>query len=69
VLRRILSEHTFERQSGGRSCGDEDRSHHFRKGVWGDWRNHFTDLHVERFKELYQDVVELLGYESDDDWQ
>jgi hypothetical protein len=68
TLAGILREHTFERQSGGRHPGEEDRFHHFRKGVWGDWRNHFTDAHIRRFKDLYQDVVELLGYESDDRW-
>lgn len=52
VLASIMREHTFERESGGRRRGQEDRSHHFRKGVWGDWRNYFTDAHRNHFKEL-----------------
>lgn len=32
---------SFEHLTGGRNKGDEDRNSHFRKGVTGDWRNHF----------------------------
>ena len=31
----ILREHTVERRSGGRHPGEEERFHHFRKGVGG----------------------------------
>src|SRR5262245_3654477 len=33
----------FERLTGGRSRGEDDVWSHERKGVAGDWRNHFTD--------------------------
>ena len=39
-----------------------------RKGIAGDWKNHFTRAHAEMFAEKYQDLLELLNYESDDSW-
>jgi sulfotransferase family protein len=40
ILRRCLEEASFERLSGGRARGQENRDSFFRKGVAGDWRNH-----------------------------
>jgi Sulfotransferase domain len=64
----IVYERSFSRLAGGRRPGEEDVTSHHRKGVAGDWRNHFTDAHVERFKELYNPVLVRLGYETDDRW-
>ena len=41
VVRRCLDETSFEKLSGGRGPGEEDRSSLFRKGVLGDWQKHF----------------------------
>ncbi|MBI4530371.1 MAG: hypothetical protein HY709_02515 [Candidatus Latescibacteria bacterium] len=40
----------------------------FRKGVIGDWRNHFSEEHKRVFKELAGQLLIDLGYERDDDW-
>jgi len=40
----------------------------FRKGLIGDWQNHFTDEHVAAFKEETGDWLVELGYEPDGDW-
>lgn len=39
-----------------------------RKGVVGDWRHHFTDGHVKRFKEICGNFLIQLGYENDLSW-
>lgn len=40
----------------------------FRKGMIGDWRNHFTLAHVESFKEVAGEALIQLGYENGRDW-
>jgi len=41
----------------------------FRKGVVGDWRNHFTPDDVQLFKQLTGDLLVRLNYETNTDWQ
>jgi hypothetical protein len=52
-----------------RNLGDEKRNVHARKGLPGDWKNHFTKKHVAKFKRLFGDVLVTLGYEKDQDWE
>jgi hypothetical protein len=68
LLRRIVQQYSFVRKSGGRQPGQEDISHHYRKGVAGDWRNYFTPRVTAAFKERYGDMLIQLGYESSKDW-
>lgn len=42
--------------------------HSMRKGIVGDWKNHFTRADAELFAEKYQDILEILRYEPDDSW-
>ncbi len=56
----------FERS--GRELGSEDRQAHLRKGIPGDWKNHFDESLISRFKKLYGDLLVKAGYEPDDDW-
>lgn len=68
ALDAILAKHSFEQLSGGRSPGQEDASSHYRRGVPGDWRNHFTREHRAYFKSLYNPLLRKLGYEEREDW-
>lgn len=52
----------------GRKPGQENRTSHFRKGISGDWKNHFKPIHVERFKAVAGQQLIDLGYETDFDW-
>lgn len=58
----------FKRLAGGRKQGEEDQKSHFRKGVAGDWKNHFTPHVKSIFKEKYGPDLIRLGYESNQDW-
>jgi hypothetical protein len=64
----IVDRHRFSQKAGGRERGVEDAHNHYRKGVAGDWRNHFEPVHVESFKRNYNDVLLRLGYETDPHW-
>lgn len=40
----------------------------FRKGQIGDWKNYFTDEHIDLYKEKYGDKLIEMGYELDFNW-
>jgi hypothetical protein len=40
----------------------------YRKGIVGDWRNHFSEDHRRVFKQVAGDLLIRLGYENDADW-
>lgn len=44
------------------------KSHTFRSGKTGGWREHFTEEHRKLFKEVAGDLLVRLGYEKDNDW-
>ena len=52
-LRRAVEDNRFEVLTGGRTAGQEDQLSHERKGIAGDWANHFTQRVSKRFDELY----------------
>jgi hypothetical protein len=55
----------FEKKTGGRKAGETDVESHYRKGVAGDWINHFTEKHVAYFNDRFGDVLLRTGYESE----
>lgn len=40
-----------------------------RKGIAGDWKNHFSERNVSAFKSIAGDALIALGYESDQKWR
>ncbi len=44
------------------------KSHTFRSGKTGGWREHFTDEHRQLFKDVAGDLLVRLGYEKNNDW-
>jgi len=45
-----------------------NKSHTFRKGISGDWRNHLSEKHIALFKELAGQMLIDLGYEHNFEW-
>jgi len=64
----VIIANRFERMSGGRLSGNEDIASHQRKGVSGDWQNHFTNKVSEYFKANYGKLLINSGYENDMNW-
>jgi ubiquinone/menaquinone biosynthesis C-methylase UbiE len=56
-LRQVVSSNQFENLTGGRRRGEEDLSAHQRKGISGDWSNHFTLAVHEKFNHLYGELL------------
>jgi len=44
------------------------KSHTFRSGKMGGWREHFTEEHKTLFKDVTGDLLVKLGYEKNNDW-
>lgn len=44
------------------------KSHTFRSGKTGGWREHFTEAHKKLFKDVAGDLLVKLGYEGSNDW-
>jgi len=44
------------------------KSHTFRSGKTGGWREYFTDEHKMLFKDVAEDLLVRLGYEKNNDW-
>jgi hypothetical protein len=58
----------FASVTGGRRNGAECLTSHQRKGIAGDWKNHFSQALKGRFKECYGRTLTLMGYEKDLRW-
>ena len=52
----------------GREAGTEDRTKFRRKGIAGDWANHFTREAGEIFDAIAGDALVDLGYAADRRW-
>jgi len=61
-------EHYSMSSGTGREPGQEDRLAFVRKGISGDWKNHFTPAAARVFDELGGDMLVKLGYEPDRRW-
>ena len=63
----ITRRHSFERKTG-RTPGTENPVAFRRKGIAGDWRNHFTAAAAQAFLEFGGETLIAMGYEQDDRW-
>ena len=59
---RCVEAGAFQALSTGRRPGQEDRGSFFRKGVAGDWRQHFDQRCVDAFEEHGGSMLRELGY-------
>lgn len=59
--------HAFKRDAG-RKAGEENRGSFLRKGVSGDWRNHFPREAGEAFDSFAGAELVQFGYADDRDW-
>jgi lipopolysaccharide transport system ATP-binding protein len=66
-LTQAIEAARFESMSGRRR-GAENIESHMRKGVAGDWRNHFTERVKKAFKARYGGLLAATGYERDLSW-
>ncbi len=53
-----LTAGSFKTLTQGRSQGDEDKSSFFRKGVVGDWRNHFDESNIDTYNQAIGNLPE-----------
>lgn len=67
-LLAIVWENRFAAKANHRQPGHESAASHYRRGVSGDWRNHFNADHIAYFKTHYNPLLLKLGYEQTDDW-
>ncbi|HWM93178.1 MAG TPA: sulfotransferase [Thermoanaerobaculia bacterium] len=67
LIHDLLERSSF-RFYAGREPGQEDRKRFYRKGVAGDWKNHFSDEDKQVFKDAAGDMLVRLGYEKDLSW-
>jgi hypothetical protein len=68
VVTDAVARNAFAAKTNGRSVGNEDSGSHYRKGVMGDWVNHFDMGHRKYFKARYGQLLVKLGYEADLKW-
>ncbi|MGE3176796.1 MAG: Wzt carbohydrate-binding domain-containing protein [Vicinamibacterales bacterium] len=67
-LREAIRASRFSAITGRRERGEEDVTAHERKGVAGDWRNHFTPRLKDAFAIRYGGLLVATGYERDLNW-
>ena len=58
----------FSALASGRKRGIEDATAHVRKGIAGDWKNHFTEKVKAAFKHQFGSLLIAAGYEKDFSW-
>jgi hypothetical protein len=68
VAEKCVEMNTFEKLSGGRKAGKQNAVSFYRKGIIGDWQNHFTQENIDLFKKISGKTLIAAGYEQDNDW-
>lgn len=62
VVEEIIHRTSFKQLSGGRTEGQEDTSSFYRKGVSGDWQNHFSSSDDALFIEYAKPFMQRYRY-------
>jgi hypothetical protein len=68
TIKRVVEANNFKRMSGGRDRGEDSAAAFARKGVAGDWVNHFTPQLRESYGGAIADLLIETGDEQDDAW-
>lgn len=68
LQQEVLAANTFHLKSGGREIGQMNPNHHYRVGIAGSWRSYFTPELTRVFKKNHNDLLVMLGYETNADW-
>jgi len=68
TIKGIVGSHSFKKMSGGRDRGHASSTAFARKGVSGDWKNHFTPELREQFGGLIADLLIETAHEQCDSW-
>jgi len=68
IIDEIVARHSFKHMSGGREQGEADTQRFARKGVSGDWVNHFDDRLCALYDERIGDFLIEFGYEPSHEW-
>lgn len=63
----MLEKSSFKKTTG-RNPGEANNNVFYRKGVAGDWKNHFSEQDKQTFKKLAGDLLIAMNYEKDNDW-
>jgi hypothetical protein len=67
VLDAVVERLSFKNRAG-RSPGETDIFSHYRRGIIGDWRNHFSRENGKLWEQIYPGLLAKIGYENSDDW-
>lgn len=67
IVHNIVERYSFKSMSG-RKSGDENLKSFLRKGISGDWQNHFNKEAADIFNEYAGTVLFDTGYEQDKNW-
>ena len=62
IIKDAITTFDFERLSQ-RQAGEENKTSFYRKGIVGDWKNHFSAQETALFKEKAGKILETLGYD------
>ena len=63
----VVEKYSFKRQAG-RAQGQANKHSFVRKGITGDWKNHFSDEACQVFAKHAGSQLIRLGFENDDLW-
>lgn len=66
IIAQCREKTDFKTLSGGRDAGKEDRNAFLRKGISGDWRNHFDEATLKVFESKAGKLMDELGYATED---